>query len=88
MANIKSAMKRAKTNELARQRNKAVRTNLKTVVKQFHAAVEAGDVEKAQTAYRYAAKRLDQATAKHVIHKNAASRKKSELARALNKVTA
>lgn len=88
MANIKSAIKRAKTNEIARQRNKAIRTNLKTVVKKFDAAVESGDAEKAKAAYGFAAKKLDQAVAKHIIHKNTASRKKSELARALNKVTA
>lgn len=88
MANIKSAIKRAGTNEKARMRNKAVRTNLKTSIKKFDAAVAEGDVEKAQAAYNYAAKKLDQAVAKHVIHKNAASRKKSALAKALNKVSA
>lgn len=88
MANIKSAIKRAKTNEIARQRNKGIRTGLKTVVKKFDAAVQTGDAEKATAAYNLAAKKLDQAVAKHIIHKNAASRKKSELARALNKVTA
>jgi small subunit ribosomal protein S20 len=88
MANIKSAIKRAKTNEIARMRNKAVRTNLKTVEKQFMAAVSEGDAAKAQNAFNAAAKRLDQAVAKHVIHKNVASRKKSQLAKALNKVTA
>ena len=47
MANIKSAIKRAKTNEIARMRNKAVRTNLKTVEKQFQAAVAEGSKENA-----------------------------------------
>ncbi len=88
MANIKSAIKRAKTNEIARMRNKAVRTNLKTVEKQFKAVISEGDAARAQNAFNTAAKRLDQAVAKHVIHKNAASRKKSQLAKALNKVTA
>lgn len=88
MANIKSAIKRAKTNEKCRIRNKAVRSNLKTTVKHFDAAVVEGDASKAQEAYNLAAKRLDKAVAKHVIHKNVASRKKSAMAKALNQVTA
>ena len=87
MANIKSAIKRAKTNEIARMRNKAVRTNLKTVEKQFQAAVAEGSKENAQKAYNVADKQLDKAVAKHVIHKNKASNKKSQLAKALNSVT-
>lgn len=87
MANIKSAIKRAKTNEIARMRNKAVRTNLKTVEKQFQAAVAEGNRENAQKAYNVAAKQWDKAVAKHVIHKNKASNKKSQLAKALNSVT-
>lgn len=88
MANIKSAMKRAKTNEVARMRNKAIRSNLKTTIKSFDAAVAEGDAAKMQEAYNAASKHLDQAVAKHVIHKNVASRKKSALAKALNNVTA
>ena len=87
MANIKSAMKRAKTNEKARLRNKAVRTHLKTAVKNFDAAVAGGDKAQAEESYRLAAKKLDMAVTKKVIHKNAASRKKSSLAKALNQMS-
>ena len=87
MANIKSAMKRAKTNEKARLRNKAVRTNLKTAMKNFDVAVEAGDQAKAQEAYAFAAKKLDMAAARNVLHKNSAGRKKSSMAKALNKMS-
>ena len=83
MANIKSAIKRAKTNEKARLRNKAVKTNLKTEMKKFQAAAAEGDMTKAHEAYNQAAKKLDQAAAKNVIHKNSASRKKSSLAKTL-----
>lgn len=87
MANIKSAIKRAKTNEKARIRNKSVKTNLKTSVKKFEAAVSEGDQAKAQEAFRLAVKKLDMAVTKHVLHKNSASRKKSTLAKALNGMT-
>lgn len=87
MANIKSAIKRAKTNEIARMRNKTVRTGLKTAEKQFNNAVAEGNKETAQQAYNAAAKQLDKAVAKHVIHKNKASNKKSQLAKALNTIT-
>ena len=83
MANFKSAIKRAKTNEKARLRNKAVKTNLKTEMKKFQAAAAEGDMTKAQEAYNQAAKKLDQAAAKNVIQKNSASRKKSSLAKTL-----
>lgn len=84
MANIKSAIKRAKTNEKARMRNKSTKTFIKTCTKKFYAAVESGDKEAAQQAYSLTAKKLDQAAAKNVIHKNSAARKKSTLAAALN----
>ncbi|MDO4289083.1 MAG: 30S ribosomal protein S20 [Eubacterium sp.] len=86
MANIKSAIKRAGTNEKARLRNKAVKTNLKTTVKKFEAALATGEAEAAQAAYNEAAKKLDMAAKKNVIHKNAAARKKSSLAKALNQM--
>ncbi|MEF9918771.1 MAG: 30S ribosomal protein S20 [Eubacterium sp.] len=87
MANIKSAIKRAKTNEKARLRNKSVKTNLKTTVKKFEVAVAEGNQTEAQEAFRLAAKKLDTAVTKGVMHKNAAARKKSTLARALNSMT-
>ncbi|MBC3798533.1 30S ribosomal protein S20 [Acetobacterium paludosum] len=88
MANIKSAMKRAKTNEKSRLRNKAVKTNLKTSVKKFDLAVEEGNVEAAQEAFRLATKKIDMAATKGILHKNTAARKKSTLARIINEMTA
>jgi len=88
MANIKSAMKRAKTNETSRIRNKIVKTNLKTSVKKFEIAVTEGNTEEAQEAYRLASKKIDMAVTKGILHKNTAARKKSTLARILNGLTA
>ncbi|MEU9116214.1 30S ribosomal protein S20 [Streptomyces sp. NPDC048483] len=81
MANIKSQMKRIKTNEKARQRNKAVKSTLRTAIRRTREAVEAGDLQKATTAQAEAAKKLDKAVSKGVIHKNAAANKKSALAK-------
>ena len=81
MANIKSQIKRNKTNEKARQRNKAVKSSLRTAIRKTREAVAAGDVEKATTAVRDAGRMLDKAASKGVIHKNAAANKKSALAR-------
>jgi small subunit ribosomal protein S20 len=86
MANIKSSMKRAKTNEKARLRNKAIRTNLKTCTKGFEEAVATGDKAQAAEAYRLAEKKVDMAVTKKIIHKNAAARKKGTMARALNQL--
>ncbi|MGW7490108.1 30S ribosomal protein S20 [Streptomyces sp. NPDC054786] len=80
MANIKSQMKRIKTNEKARQRNKAVKSTLKTAIRRTREAVEAGDLQKATAAQAEAGKKLDKAVSKGVIHKNAAANKKSALA--------
>ncbi|MEV4433353.1 30S ribosomal protein S20 [Streptomyces sp. NPDC049555] len=81
MANIKSQMKRNKTNEKARLRNKAVKSSVKTAVRAAREAVVAGDAEKAVAAVRLASKKLDKAASKGVIHKNAAANKKSALAK-------
>ncbi|AVZ72958.1 30S ribosomal protein S20 [Streptomyces lunaelactis] len=80
MANIKSQIKRNKTNEKARLRNKAVKSSLKTAVRKAREAVASGDVEKATVAVREASQKLDKAVSKGVIHKNAAANKKSALA--------
>ncbi|WP_255951686.1 30S ribosomal protein S20 [Streptomyces odontomachi] len=80
MANIKSQIKRIKTNEKARQRNKAVKSSLKTAIRRTREAVEAGDMEKATAAAREASRKLDKAVSKGVIHKNQAANKKSALA--------
>ena len=79
MANIKSQIKRNKTNELARQRNKAVKSELKTFVRKAREAAEAGNVEQAEALTRLAARKLDKAVSKGVIHKNQAANKKSAL---------
>ncbi|MCF2530642.1 30S ribosomal protein S20 [Yinghuangia soli] len=81
MANIKSQIKRIKTNEKARQRNKAVKSSLKTAVRKAREAVEAGDVAKATELSREAGRKLDKAVTKGVIHKNQAANKKSALAK-------
>jgi small subunit ribosomal protein S20 len=80
VANIKSQIKRNKTNEKARLRNKAVKSELKTAIRRTREAVAAGDAEKAGAAAAYAAKKLDKAVSKGVIHKNQAANKKSALA--------
>jgi small subunit ribosomal protein S20 len=82
MANIKSQIKRNRQNETRRVRNKAVRSELKTRVKNAVKAAESGGEDATATA-RLAQKRLDMAAAKGVIHKNAAARKKSRLAKQL-----
>ncbi|GAA2389015.1 30S ribosomal protein S20 [Streptomyces glaucosporus] len=81
MANIKSQIKRIKTNEKARLRNKAVKSELKTAIRRTREAIEAGDAAKAAEAARLAAKKLDKAVSKGVIHKNQAANKKSAIAR-------
>ncbi|MEW2395967.1 30S ribosomal protein S20 [Streptomyces sp. NPDC046862] len=80
MANIKSQIKRIKTNEKARQRNKAVKSSLKTAIRKTREAAATGDVEKATVALREASRSLDKAVSKGVIHKNQAANKKSALA--------
>ncbi|MEV6791215.1 30S ribosomal protein S20 [Streptomyces sp. NPDC051320] len=81
MANIKSQIKRNKTNEKARLRNKAVKSSLKTAIRKAREAAVAGDVEKATVAAREASQKLDKAVSKGVIHKNAAANKKSAIAK-------
>ncbi|MCX4908744.1 30S ribosomal protein S20 [Streptomyces sp. NBC_00878] len=80
MANIKSQIKRIKTNEKARLRNKAVKSSLKTAIRKAREAAAAGDVETATAAAREASRKLDKAVSKGVIHKNQAANKKSALA--------
>ncbi|MDI3388617.1 30S ribosomal protein S20 [Streptomyces sp. B-S-A8] len=80
MANIKSQIKRNKTNEKARLRNKAVKSSLRTAIRKTREAAAAGDVEKATAALRDANRKLDKAVSKGVLHKNNAANKKSALA--------
>ena len=81
MANIKSQIKRNKQNEKARQRNKAVKSELKTCVRKFREAADAGDAEAATAAMRVASVKLDKAASKGVIHKKQAANRKSAIAR-------
>ena len=81
MANIKSQIKRNRQNEKRVERNKAVRTALKTSTKKIRAAVDAGDAEEATARQREAARSLDKAVAKGIVHKRTAARRKSRLAK-------
>lgn len=80
MANIKSQMKRIKTNEKSRLRNKAIKSALRTTVRRFDAAVTAGDNEKAATLAQAATRAFDKAVSKGVIHSNNAANHKSAIA--------
>ncbi|MFV0287001.1 MAG: 30S ribosomal protein S20 [Demequina sp.] len=81
MANIKSKIKRIGTNEKARQRNVAVKSELKTNVRRVREAIAAGDKDKAASALQVASVKLDKAVSKGVIHKNQAANRKSALAK-------
>ncbi len=81
MANIKSQLKRIKTNEKARQRNKAVKSSLKTSIRRFREAADSGDGTRATEAFRTASRDLDKAASKGVIHANQAANKKSAMAK-------
>ncbi|MDR1428291.1 MAG: 30S ribosomal protein S20 [Bifidobacteriaceae bacterium] len=81
MANIKSQIKRIRTNEKARMRNKAVKSELRTYVRRVRAAIAAGDKATAFDALRVASRKLDKAVSKGVIHRNQAANRKSALAK-------
>ncbi len=85
MPNIKSAKKRVKVNETKNLRNKAIRSNLKTTLKKADAAI--ANQENTDEAVRLAMKKIDQAVAKGILHKNTAARKKSAIARKANKAS-
>ncbi len=84
MANIKSQKKRILTNEKARIRNKAVRSELKTAIKRVTEAVAAGEAEKANTSALAACRLLDRAASKGIIHKNQAANRKSGVMKLAN----
>lgn len=88
MPNIKSAKKRVKVIEKKTLRNQMIKSALKTAIKRFEVAAASHDAAATATAYRYAVKKLDQAVAKGVLHKNTASRKKSQMALKLKEVAA
>ena len=86
MANIKSQIKRIRTNEAARQRNKAVKSSVKTAIRKFREAADAGDKDKAVELLRAAGRQLDKAASKGVIHINQAANKKSAMAKRANQI--
>ena len=88
MANIKSQIKRIKTNEKARLRNKSVSSSIKTAVRKFRDAVSAGDAAVISAELRTASQALDVAVQKGVLHKNSAANMKSSMAKAASKASA
>ena len=86
MANLKSQVKRNRTNERRRLRNKSVKSSLHTAIRAFREAAEAGDKDKAAGLAKSASRKLDKAASKGVIHKNQAANRKSALALTLNKL--
>ena len=84
MANIKSAKKRILVNQTKALQNQMIKSALKTVIKKFNAAVEAGDKVAASELYKLAVKKVDQAVAHGILHKNNAAHKKSEFATKFN----
>ena len=86
MANIKSQIKRIRTNEKARLRNKSVKSSLKTAVRTFREAADSGDREATLKALQSASRQLDKAASKGVIHANQAANRKSALAKRVAKL--
>ena len=81
MANIKSQIKRNKTNQKANDRKRAVKSQLKTTIRAAREAITSGDKEAAQAAVKVATRRLDKAVSKGVLHKNQAANRKSAIAK-------
>jgi small subunit ribosomal protein S20 len=88
LANIKSAKKRINVTNKRYMRNKSVKSSTKTAIKKVVTAAAAGDMEMAKAAYINAASAIDKAASKGVYHKNTASRRKSRLAKMLNRTAA
>ena len=88
MANIKSAKKRIKVIDKKTALNKARKSQLKTAIRRFEDAVNAGNEEEATAKFQYAQKRIYQVASKGTIHKNAAARKVAKLAQKLNAMNA
>ncbi|GAB18361.1 30S ribosomal protein S20 [Gordonia effusa NBRC 100432] len=86
MANIKSQVKRIRTNEAARRRNQSARSTLRTAIRTFREAVASGDKDAAATLLTSTSRQLDKAASKGVIHPNQAANKKSAMAIAVNKL--
>jgi small subunit ribosomal protein S20 len=81
VANIKSQIKRNRQNEVAHERNKAVKTGLRSAVRKFREAAAAGDKDAALKAAHDATRKLDKAASKGVIHKNQAANRKSAISK-------
>lgn len=88
MPNSKGAEKRLRQNKVRQAHNKSIKSRVKTQVKKVLAAVDAGEVEQAETEFVDAARKLDQAGAKKIMHPNTAARKKSRLQNAIKKAKA
>lgn len=88
MPNIKSAKKRVIVTETKTLQNKMFKSAYKTAVKKYQAAVDANNADEAMALYKAVVKKVDQAAAKGLIHKNEAARKKSQFTLMLNKVQA
>ena len=86
MANIKSQLKRIRTNEKARLRNQSVKSSLKTAVRRFRKAADAGDKDKALGEFQTASRKLDKAVSKGIIHRNQAANRKSAMAKRANQL--
>ncbi|MBB0969514.1 30S ribosomal protein S20 [Dietzia aerolata] len=86
MANIKSQIKRNRTNERNRLRNQSTKSSLRTAIRNLRAATEAGDKEKAGALLVATSRQLDKAASKGVIHQNQAANKKSALAKSVNQL--
>ncbi|HEY6422843.1 MAG TPA: 30S ribosomal protein S20 [Pseudonocardiaceae bacterium] len=86
MANIKSQLKRIRTNEKARLRNKSVKSALKTAVRRFREAAAAGEKDQALSELQTASRQLDKAVSKGVIHSNQAANRKSAMAQRANQL--
>ena len=88
MPNTASAKKRLRQSEARRARNRAVKSSLRTQIRKFREALQAGNVETCQTEFHVASQRLDQAAAKKIIHPNRAARLKSRMSAATKKLKA
>nr|MBO2494220.1 30S ribosomal protein S20 [Clostridia bacterium] len=88
MANTKSALKRIRIIKKRTLRNKMIRSSVKTIIKKFEKALEAGDIEGAKALFPQVVKKIDMAVSKGVIHRNTGNRKKSRLAIRLNRALA
>lgn len=88
MANIKSQIKRVKTNAKRTERNRAYKSELRTFIRKFREAADSGDTGKAESALQVASRKLDKAVSKGVLHKNQAANKKSAMAKKFNSMGA